>query len=153
MSRSEYSTSVNEPLNRDEDYGIECLLTLPIQINDLRRVLKKHSEPLDLEDLIEAIFQASMFRDGKLELSEIYEHVYENCGYSPDTYDFTIEHADVDVLIKIAEEIYHQHVVFLHEEIEAEESLGRSKFSFARFRLLRNLVHVEATLEFRAGAS
>ena len=148
MLKLRCSTNDAKQLNRTENYGIECLLSLPNQIKDLNRIVKKYPRSFLLEDLVEAVFQASMQNGEKLEVSDIYEYIYDNCGYSVTEGDFNIENPDVDVLIKIAEEIYHQHVVFLHETIEDEKSYDRVKYAFARFRLLRNLIHVEATLEF-----
>lgn len=151
MLKLRCSTSDIRQLDRTENYGIECLLSLPAQIKDLNRIVRKYPKSFLLEDLVEAIFQASMQNGTKLEVSDIYEYIYDNCGYSVTEGDFSIENPDVDVLIKIAEEIYHQHVVFLHETIEDEESHDKVKYAFARFRLLGNLIHVEATLEFFVG--
>ena len=151
MSKSNFSFSETGVSVRD--YGISCLLSLPLQIRDLNRIVKKYPQSFSLEDLTEAIFQASMIHELELDVGHIYDYIYENCGYRVEEWDFDIENPDVDVLIKIAEEIYHQHVVFLHEERRAEEHQGRAMFTSARFRLLRDLIHVEAKLEFRADAA
>ena len=146
MSKSNSNTNATDGNVRD--YVIRCLLSLPGQIAKLNRVVKKYPSSFKLEDLVEAIFQASMMHELELDVSHIYEFIYENCGYRVEEGDFDIENPDVDILIQIAEEIYHQHVVFLHETIEDEECHDKVKYAFARFRLLGNLIHVEATLEF-----